>query len=72
MHILAILFFASVLGFAVMMIRNTLNGASERIGLALAGEYHAAPVRDVPVYIARRRPLAQRVRVTMPEHRLAA
>lgn len=72
MHILAILFFASVLGFAVIMIRNTLSGASERIGLALAGDYYVAPGRDAPVYIARRRPVERRVRMTMSDYRLAA
>ncbi len=72
MQILAFLFFASVFGFALVMIRGTLMEASERIGLALAGEYRLSRRVEAPIYIARHRPTARAYRVTSMPRRIAA
>jgi hypothetical protein len=72
MQILGFLFFASVLGLAVVSIRATLSEASERIGLALAGEYRLTRRTDAPVYVARRRAVVRHYRPTATPRRLAA
>lgn len=72
MQILGFLFFASVLGLAVVSIRATLGEASERIGLALAGEYRLARQMAAPVYFARRRAVVRQYRPTVTPRRLAA
>ncbi len=72
MQILAFLFFASVFGFALVMIRATLMEASERIGLALAGEYKLCRRVEAPIYIARHRSSARAYRETSTPRRIAA
>lgn len=72
MHILAFLFFASVLALSVAVIRSTLTESGDRILAALAGEYHLRPAVAPRAYIARKRPAARARIPTTPGRRIAA
>ncbi|HMT43996.1 MAG TPA: hypothetical protein PKA59_05545 [Chakrabartia sp.] len=55
MQILAFLFFATIFGLTLNLIREMLNASHERIGAALAGDYRLPPADAAPVYHVRRR-----------------
>jgi len=72
MQILAFLFFATVFGLTFNLIRSMLGASSERIGAALAGDYHLAPVELAPVYHVRRRSAVRTAQPLPRSYRLAA
>ncbi len=72
MQVLTFLFFATVFGLTFNLIREMLGASSERIGAALAGDHHLAPVELAPVYHVRRRSAARSAKAQPRTYRLAA
>ncbi|RJT25734.1 hypothetical protein D5I55_10150 [Chakrabartia godavariana] len=72
MQILAFLFFATVLGLTVELIRSMLSNASERIETALSGQVPVIEVEPAKVYVMRRRPALASATVPATAFRLAA
>ncbi|MEY3704018.1 MAG: hypothetical protein RLZZ561_1638 [Pseudomonadota bacterium] len=72
MQFLASLFFATILGAAVFLIRNMLIESSDRIEAALAGEYRLLKTRTALPYRARRQRVTSILSVRAESRRLAA
>ena len=72
MHFLAFLFFTGLLGASLLMMRSLLIESGDKIGAALAGEYHLVSARTAPAYMPRRRALRPAARFTPTRHRIAA
>jgi hypothetical protein len=72
MQIVAFMFFATVLGFAGLLIRGMLSDAAERIESALSGQVMTAEVECAKVYIMRRRPALASATVPATAFRMAA
>ena len=62
MQFLAFLFFSTLLGAVLFLIRNMLIESSDRIEAALAGEYRMSATHTALPYRARR----QRITTVMP------